>query len=708
MNVITKIGLKGVGPFIDPTVFKVQPGISYIYGKNLLAGGNPNFSGKSTFASAIAEIFYDEPVVGTRQDKAKSGSRFVEFRKGKKDVRVASSFKGKTGVLKVTVDGEDKSGRTKANTREAVDKVWPITQTDFNTYVYLDSAVPHPLARGSTAERKAFFNTFFSLDRLDAEKRILNAELLKLKKSRAAYNELKGSYEDLKGDLLEASVVVELERLEATHTKRVERLQKAAEEYQEIAQLVEFKRLAKTYLANLTCSAEEIPERLKAVKRLIRKAEQHQEEMDDFRAYLKDLAKYKEAVKGLDMETPLKELKAKSEQYQRAKSKVEDLEGQEKPKKVEKPVKPELDRKQLTGLQVQLEHALDHAKKFKTGVCPTCNQSVKAEPVEKTKARLAKVEAELEELDEYDQLLRKYNTYVEARKEWEAEQEELTKYKAEQKKLRPAHELYEKRRGLEAPEKVEKPEAVEGVEEAKEELKTLEFLAPHVDTIKKLKKVDLKKSVEFDPKELNKAQEEVSAVRTKLEVHRSVHNRAKTLRSRLKELKADLENEEALKLLLEGYSDKAVKSMIIDAISTHLMNTVNQFSSLVFSGYKFEFVWGPQVQLLVHRPKIGTTDVRKLSGAESKLFTLILVLALMRFVPKRKRLNMLILDEPTASFSAETTNLFHMLLPQINQLIPSILVVTPRSDERYAGAHEYTVVRDKGGSYIKKGHPDDV
>jgi DNA repair exonuclease SbcCD ATPase subunit len=229
-----------------------------------------------------------------------------------------------------------------------------------------------------------------------------------------------------------------------------------------------------------------------------------------------------------------------------------------------------------------------------------------------------------------------------------------------------------------------------------------------VETIKKLKTADLTKRVDFDPKQLNQMQEELSSVRTKLEVHKSVANRAKGLRSRLKELKAELENEEALKLLLDGYSDKAVKSMIIEAISSHLMNTVNQFSSLVFSGYKFEFVWGSQVQLLVHRPKLGTTDVRKLSGAESKLFTLILVLALMRFVPKRKRLNMLILDEPSASFSTETTALFHKLLPQINQLIPSILVVTPRAEERYAGAHEYTVVRDKGGSVIKKGHPDDV
>jgi DNA repair exonuclease SbcCD ATPase subunit len=708
MNVITKIGIKDVGPFLKPTVFKVPQGITYIYGKNMLAGGNPNASGKSTLASSIAEIFYDEPIVGTRQDKAKAGSRFVEFTRGKKQVRVSAGFKGKTSKLSITVNGDDKSGRTKSNTKEVLDKLWPITQTDFTTYVYLDSVVPHPLARGTTTERKAFFNEFFGLDKLDAEKKVLQAELSKLKKSRAAFAELKESYESVKGDLLDEATVKDLEEREQKAIKRVARLQAEAEAYQDIAQLVEFKRIASEYLKKLTVTPDDIPTRLKEVKRIIRKAEEFEDELADYRAYKKELARYKEAIADVDMSTPLSELKVKAAEYNKAKGVVED-EGEDEPKKVAKPSPPDLDRKQLTGKQVQLEHAIEHAKKFKKGTCPTCGQDVKAEPLKDTEARLKKVEAQLELLDEYDAQVKKYERYTEARKEWESQQKVVEKARLTMKQNAKAAKLYEKRLSLPSkPEAVEQPKQIEGVEQAKEELKTLEFLAPHVDMIKRLKKADLKQTVSFNPKDLGIAQDELSTVRTKLEVHRSIAARAATTRKRLKELKQELEDEDALKLLLDGYGDKAVKKLVIDAISTHLMNTINQFSSLVFSNYKFEFIWGPQVQLLVHRPKLGTTDVRKLSGAESKLFTLILVLALMRFVPKRKRLNLLILDEPTASFSAETTKIFHSLLPQINQLIPSVLVVTPRASERYEGAHEYTVVRDSGGSYIAKGHPSET
>jgi ABC-type sugar transport system ATPase subunit len=147
--------------------------------------------------------------------------------------------------------------------------------------------------------------------------------------------------------------------------------------------------------------------------------------------------------------------------------------------------------------------------------------------------------------------------------------------------------------------------------------------------------------------------------------------------------------------------------MAVDEISRRLMATVNKYAAIAFPNYRFEFVWGAQVRLLVHRPK-GTTDVRKLSGAESKLFTLILTMSQLMFKPKSKRLSLLILDEPSASFSKETLERFHRLLPYMQQLIPSILIVTPKSEERYPGAHEYTVVRDASGATVKKGHPSEI
>ncbi len=156
-----------------------------------------------------------------------------------------------------------------------------------------------------------------------------------------------------------------------------------------------------------------------------------------------------------------------------------------------------------------------------------------------------------------------------------------------------------------------------------------------------------------------------------------------------------------------------MKRMAIKAISARLMAEVNKYARHVFAeDYTFEFNWdSSQLNLLVNRKygkKTLTSDVRKLSGAESKLFTIVLVLALLTFVPARKRCNLMILDEPTANFSPETIERFKALLPILNKVIPSIIVVTPKTDERYEGAQEFTMLKENGQSILVPGHPSIV
>jgi ABC-type sugar transport system ATPase subunit len=80
----------------------------------------------------------------------------------------------------------------------------------------------------------------------------------------------------------------------------------------------------------------------------------------------------------------------------------------------------------------------------------------------------------------------------------------------------------------------------------------------------------------------------------------------------------------------------------------------------------------------------------------------------MTFVPLKKRCNVMIMDEPTANFSPETTEKFKSLIAVLNQVIPTIVIVTPRTDERYEKATEWTVLKEKGCSRIVRGHPSVV
>jgi DNA repair exonuclease SbcCD ATPase subunit len=329
---------------------------------------------------------------------------------------------------------------------------------------------------------------------------------------------------------------------------------------------------------------------------------------------------------------------------------------------------------------------------------------VKAEKPAAIKAKLQAVQEELELWDAHEKGERAYKRFKDAYAEAETEIAERDAAQKVVDRMKDIPDMYEKRRSLIKPEKVERPDQVYDLDALKAELDITAFKEENAELIEELPDY---KPVEFDPAALNAVQERMFKLKARLDLHNSVKTRAQEIRTRLAELKDAMEKQQALELIIEGYSDKAMKKMAIESISKHLMASVNRYAALVFENYSFEFVWGTQIQILVHRPE-GVSDVRKLSGAESMLFTLILILSLLVFVPKSKRLSLLILDEPYASFSDGTAELFTKLLPHITQVIPSVLIITPKSEFRVDGANEFTMMKQHGGTVLKKGHPDEI
>ena len=253
------------------------------------------------------------------------------------------------------------------------------------------------------------------------------------------------------------------------------------------------------------------------------------------------------------------------------------------------------------------------------------------------------------------------------------------------------------------------------VKEDEARLDLLKFMRPHLATVieaYKLSKEDIESVSNADSinEKINAVHEKVAKLKATVEMQAQLRLKARATRDRLTELKELAKDEEALKLLVQAYSDKAMKKIAVQAISQRLMSTVNKYARIIFpEDYQFSFNWDTsQISILVHRKygnKVKTSDVRKLSGAESKLFTLLLVISLLSFVPSNKRSSVLILDEPTSNFSEETSEAFKSLLPILNKVIPSIVIVTPKSKEIYEGANNFTVVKESGVSRILEGHP---
>lgn len=697
MNKIEKIGIAGIGPFKKGVSLPVVPGVSFLYGKNLLNGGNANAVGKSLLGNAIADIFYEPQV---RQDKPKVGKRFVEFRKGKRLIRVINEA-GKTTRTRVLVDGTERSARTASATKQLAADLWGVTQDEFASYGFVDAAVPHPLVKGGTAARKAFFTSFFKLDQLDAEKKVFQKRLLEVKKVKAAHEELNKAFASAKADMLskeeKQALEAELETLQA----ELEVLRKRQERAEKQQRIAAFKELAGDKLGRLS----EVTRTSKEIRRDLAAAEEAAEQLEDYKLYQRELARYKEATAGVDTSIPVDELKQIADKCDALESEIAQLERITQPTKPGDAVeKPDTARADLERTERQLRHELEHSQKFDKGVCGTCGQEVKARPTRVVKTALAGVQDELEAWTDYEDYLQRVDVYKGKKAEYAAAQERIAELSERVKKLRPKRELYTKLKNLLKPAKVEKPKHTYDVTALNSELEITRFAEDNKELIELVKEF---KPVKFDAKRFNEVQEKVYEAKAALNLHNSVKKRALEIRARLGELREALSEESALEVILEGYSDKAMKKMAIEAISGHLMKTVNRYAALVFENYSFEFVWGTQIQMLVHRPE-GTSDVRKLSGAESMLFTLILILSLLVFVPKAKRLSVLILDEPYASFSDHTAELFTKLLPHIVQIIPSVLIITPKSEFRVANAAEFTLVKQVGGTVLKKGHPNDL
>jgi DNA repair exonuclease SbcCD ATPase subunit len=703
MNIVERIGIAGIGPFKKGVTIPIEPGVSFLYGKNVLNGGNANAVGKSLLGNAIGDIFYEPEV---RHDKPKSGKRIVVFRRGKSEIKVVHEA-GKSERVALFVNGEDVSARTPSQTKKEALAKWGLSQEEFQTYGFVDASVPHPLVKGGTPARKAFFTSFFGLDRMDAEKKIFVKELAEIKKVKAAYVELESAFASARVDMLSRSEKEEIEERLAKLELQLKKLKRVQEKAQESQRLKTFKELASQRLKQLSKAKKEKGElrTVRQIKEELRAASSAEEQMNEYRDYQRARARYIQQSAGLDLTIPIEDLKADARAYQKAKDLIEDLADVRLPKiDLQEVSAPSVDRAELEADERRLEHKIQHSKKFAKGICDSCGQEVKAEDPRKLKLQLDKVRQELEEWRAYEDYNSKLSALKEKRKDARAKIADRESAETIAAKLKDRALLYEKRSQLVEPEKVDKPSKVFDVDALRHELELAEFAESNAEMIEAL---DSYVEIDFDPAELATVQEQVFSLKAKIDLHNSVKSRALQIRNRLTELREAMARQDALELIIEGYSDKAMKKMAIESISKHLMESVNRYAALVFEKYRFEFVWGTQIQILVHRPE-GVSDVRKLSGAESMLFTLILILSLLIFVPKNKRLSLLILDEPYASFSDGTAELFTKLLPHITQVIPSVLIITPKSEFRVDSAAEFTAVKQHGGTILKKGHPDEI
>ena len=743
---IDAVSLKATGPFKN-VKFPIPKGLSVLYGLNRNASKhskNSNGVGKSYLISSIPEILYENPVLGEKADRQKSGTRTLDLRLDDKKLTVERV----NTKLNLKLNGKDTKLRTQPLRKERLAKMIPISEAEFNTYVYLDTRRPHPLIMGSSTERRKFFESFFALDKMNVEKKLIQQSLQELGRTRAAYDALMHEHLVTKESVLDKEQRTKLQDLLSKESVNLALLKSKNTKLQEISRITAFYEMAKTEIntvwrANNGDITDELYQELiknnqwslKHNEAGLKDALAYEQWQLDTKAHEMSTAKLSSEAKALLATSSLPEAiaacrKAKErgllakQALNVAREKLGDLDL-EKPDKVEKATG---DEESLKESLVALKHKLKHAEQFDKGICETCGQSVEVADKDKLRRSIKTISATLESIANY----KHYKLDFIA---WKDQQ--LLKEKAEARValLKDKFEGY-KVKALLLPELLAvapKPEAFTGkkyessvkerlLEEDKVRERLLKFLEPHVEMIIAYQNLtDKQKEAGKLAEKLQEAiiasQEICAKLESRIEAQQAILENLKRQRQNLKQYEESLKDEKNIRLILQAYDDRAMKRLAIESISSRLIQTINTYSKMVFpEDYRFEFSWSAsQLSFLVHRmvkvngkTKPDTSDIRKLSGAESTLFSLILIIALLSFVPSHKRCNVLILDEATANLSEENQQAMGEMLKVMLTIIPSIILVTPRNSEMYEGANNFTVVKANGQSTIHTGHPSQV
>lgn len=702
-------------PLFGNAEIEFKPGVTVVYGLNKLstASRNGNFAGKSYLLSQVPETIWDTQVVGTREDKNKLGKRELYVRIG--DNRYCFS---KGTKQEVSLNGN----LLFKNVRDT--KAWvsslPISEDEFLGLYYLDSRRMHPLVMGTSSERAAYLTKFFHLDRIDAERKLINARLSEIKGLRAKLEEVESSIQTLRGNRPAGTKIdVKSMSLRLAQYQKKQRRFSLWQRASDLAVSLRPQLRAVRDILDLTdpeqLSTKNIRALIKSAKAALNDDLQVLKTARAYEEYKKQRVAYDKATakltpKQLEALPRIEELRKAYQKYQAL-----DLPDVPAPPTPPKPVKDtKANIEELRASVDRLQHELDHANKFKRGVCPTCGSAVKARPKDKIKEELRpllkKLESAKRKRAEFNQYQEDMVDYKLELRKWKGAKLEHTKINKKKKLLRKDAQLYKALRNI-----PEKPapfhgkklqlEVVESmVDRDKEVLYALTQVLPNVKLLRALSNPpkDFSKKIEKLHEALARASAEATA-------RASYRRQMKELLARRESLAESLRDEPALQLLAQAYNEKGMKRLAIEAVTSLLEQQLNKYSPMVFpDNYKFSAHWEKsKLSIQCHRPsgKVKTTDVRKLSGAESRLFTYLLVFAQLQFVPKQSRSNLMILDEPTTNMHPETAESFKSALKLLQSIIPSIVVITPQSSEFYDGARSLTVVRSKGISKIVEGHP---
>lgn len=719
MNHLHSVCLTNIVYFKGASTLRFLPGTTLILGRNRQRRGAhaSNGSGKSLLIGTVANVLFDShPVV-------LKNARSVQKQIYSKDSSVTLRFKTaqhryeyiKSGAhTSISQDGRDLKSRV---ARDQLRGLIDLSEEEFYSTVYLDSRRTNAFQMGTSSERFAFLTQLFRLQDLDDFRKHVQQMTTSLSAKMTSLEEARQQLELSRQELasIPADIVQRAQRL--SHW-----LQRSSLEVQRNTALKhEWDNRIKYTRALKAVNALPATRELKDIKR----------DQDALALYNAALGERHQAVlRARQQEKELKELAIDDSRYDAW------LKATHRLVPVEKPHQPpyRFDPKAKARLPGRAVCEADYAqstllhrqakaqwKKFKDEVqhqsqCSLCHSVLDAGAKKRTMTgflravsthveRAMKARVALDEHDKHDEwvvylmALKKYEDYASRKARLDAyDHDAALKYR--RIKASPVR----------IPSKPVNPEL--DAQSLEQEHKTAQERAVQVRLVQELK-VPRPASRAVDTEELNakvvQRMRSLSGVQEQSVSYKMITGRIQELTERINTLEAETQDIPVYRMLGEAYSTKGIKLLLVQRIAAALEHNLNRHAGQIFAeNFRFEFnIVEGRFDCTVVRTQ-GTkeirSDIRLLSGAESRLFVFLFVLALLPLIPDRRRMNVLFLDEPEVGMDQDTFETFYSrLLPALQKIVPCIVLATPRHDYELPEARVLTVLKENGCSSIVEG-----
>lgn len=760
------ITLKNVVYFKDAHLDITKHPFTVISGHNAdsrIASTTSNGAGKSLLWSSFPNLRYDSTPLGVgkkRKDMLDKDSSIVIPIKGNDGklytiTQTPSSFK----ILR---DGKDLEVRTVPLQKKKLEEIFPITEDEFYSYVYLQSQRPLAFQIDKPAARLQYLTSMFNLDVYDQLKKYFTKKLGEIKNKQVEFDVLNTQLVKVNGLLerLEWSDEAAAELKAAQKVIRTlgddsKQLQSKIERYKaalavckQYAKLKKQRKKLKPALSKKEAEAQlELHERQVAYREELKAYEARAEQLTSQLSELgkvKPLAKISRQIEKLESvqdaeETSLETLYEARQHYRELVKRLEQIEQDLadvdlKPKDTKKIVKRGVSEYRTlldsSSAVLQLESVVDDCD---DGNCPTCKQQVNIKLFKKAIAEAKKdkkkavegitrfntAESYVKQLEK----LRKHGFDEEREadfqerkaqfKERSKEIEKLEQYKSE---AEAAARLTERLENLKKPRKPkDQPEhSAKELREILEQHSELRRIKSLIDSLEEqhgeLDEEQLQSALSKVSKKYSKierkyasAQDVCSKLGSKSSEHRVLVREQKDALTQLELLKPIIDQRDMYKSLERAYSSKGLKVVAANQILHQIEQYLNQYSNLIFAEpFKFSLeATADGVHCIVDRGNGKRSDIRMLSGAESDCFRLLWMWVMLIMAEDTRRTNFVVLDEPDAHMDDTTKSLFiERFLPALRTIVPHVFLITPKDKHAYSECAYLTVVKHKGVSKL--------